>query len=88
MLPEGAAFVVGHSLAVSNKAVGAHRQYNMRVVECRLAAMVLAAVLGHERGSLAADVHTLKVWFVWEDVRVGCGCESVDPVLCRRHGHT
>mmetsp|Transcript_22161 Transcript_22161/g.66139 ORF Transcript_22161/g.66139 Transcript_22161/m.66139 type:complete len:506 (-) Transcript_22161:65-1582(-) len=58
-LPEGAAFVIGHSLAVSNKAVGAERRFNMRVVECRLAAMVLAAAMGHPKATLASDIHTL-----------------------------
>jgi N-acetylgalactosamine kinase len=46
VLPEGAVFVVGHSLAVSKKAEGAHKRYNMRVVECRLAAAMLAHALG------------------------------------------
>ncbi|KAG1673974.1 hypothetical protein FOA52_015730 [Chlamydomonas sp. UWO 241] len=60
VLPPGAAFVVGHSLSVSNKAEGAHRRYNMRVVECRLAAMVLAAALGKDKASVVADVRILK----------------------------
>ncbi|KAJ9512203.1 hypothetical protein QJQ45_012751 [Haematococcus lacustris] len=46
VLPAGAVFVIGNSLAVSNKAVGAHKRYNLRVVECRLAAAMLARELG------------------------------------------
>ncbi|XP_071446185.1 N-acetylgalactosamine kinase isoform X2 [Hetaerina americana] len=39
-LPEGASLVVAHSLATINKAAGS--EYNTRVVECRLAAQVIA----------------------------------------------
>jgi N-acetylgalactosamine kinase len=39
-------FVIGNSLAVSRKAEGAHKRYNLRVVECRLAAAMLANALG------------------------------------------
>ncbi len=46
LLPGGATFVIGNSLAVSKKAVGAHKRYNLRVVECRLAAALLAHALG------------------------------------------
>ncbi len=46
VLPPGATFVIAHSLAVSNKAEGATGRYNLRVVECRLAAAVLALALG------------------------------------------
>ena len=45
-LPEGAAFLIGNCLAVSQKAVTAHDRYNLRVVECRLASIVLAMELG------------------------------------------
>ncbi|XP_054276630.1 N-acetylgalactosamine kinase-like [Macrosteles quadrilineatus] len=43
-LPVGAVFVVAHSLAVKNKA--ASNDFNTRVVECRLAAQVLAKIRG------------------------------------------
>lgn len=46
VLPEGAVFVIANSLTVSNKAETAAGRYNMRVVECRLAAAVLAVTLG------------------------------------------
>lgn len=46
VLPEGAVFVIANSLTVSNKAETAAGRYNMRVVECRLAAAVLAITLG------------------------------------------
>jgi hypothetical protein len=45
-LPPGATFVIGNSLAVSNKAETADKRYNLRVVECRLAAAALAKGLG------------------------------------------
>ena len=48
-LPAGAAFVIANSLAVSNKAETAHTRYNLRVVECRLAAVVLALKAGLPR---------------------------------------
>lgn len=46
VLPPNAVFVVANSLAVSNKAEAAPRRYNLRVVECRLAAMMVALALG------------------------------------------
>jgi N-acetylgalactosamine kinase len=58
-LPEGAVFVVANSLAVSKKAEGAHRRYNLRVVECRLAAAVLAAAMGVPPATAAA-IKTLQ----------------------------
>jgi N-acetylgalactosamine kinase len=45
-LPEGGTFVIANSLTESNKAETASTNYNMRVVECRLAAMVLGLRLG------------------------------------------
>lgn len=45
-LPEGGTFVIANSLTVSNKAETASTNYNNRVVECRLAAMVLSVKLG------------------------------------------
>lgn len=38
-LPEGGTFVIANSLTESNKAETAAVNYNMRVVECRLAAV-------------------------------------------------
>ncbi|KAJ2940656.1 hypothetical protein O0L34_g14763 [Tuta absoluta] len=43
-LPEEAAFVVAHSLAEANKA--ATNDFNRRVIECRLAAKILASATG------------------------------------------
>lgn len=43
-LPENAAFVVAHSLAEANKA--ATNDYNRRVIECRLAAKIIATCAG------------------------------------------
>jgi N-acetylgalactosamine kinase len=58
-LPEKALFVVGHSLAVSKKAETADKRYNLRVVECRLAAALLARRLGASAEEAAA-VRTLR----------------------------
>ena len=43
ILPPGATFVVANSLEQKNKAAGS--EFNTRVVECRLAAAVLARLL-------------------------------------------
>ncbi|KAG8225847.1 hypothetical protein J437_LFUL004776 [Ladona fulva] len=45
-LPRDAAFVIAHSLVTINKAAGS--EYNTRVVECRLAAQVIAKHEGYE----------------------------------------
>jgi len=45
-LPEGAMFVIANSLTVSKKAESADYEYNMRVTECRLAAVLLALACG------------------------------------------
>jgi galactokinase len=58
-LPADAVFVVGHSLAVSKKAETADKRYNLRVVECRLAAALLAKRLGGTTDE-AASVRTLR----------------------------
>jgi N-acetylgalactosamine kinase len=58
-LPPGATFVIANSMAVSNKAESATGRYNLRVVECRLAAAVLALALGAGR-EVALKVRTLK----------------------------
>lgn len=56
-LPEDAAFIIGNCLSVSNKAEGAHLRYNLRVVECRIAAIVLGLKLGM---SAPGSLETLK----------------------------
>lgn len=58
-LPQGATFVVANSLTVSNKAETGPQNYNMRVVECRLAADVLAVALGTPTET-ARGILTLK----------------------------
>eukprot|EP01137_Pigoraptor_chileana_P021002 Opistho-2@84145 len=45
-LPNGAAFVISNSLVEANKYVTAGTQFNLRVVECRTAAKVLAKLSG------------------------------------------
>jgi N-acetylgalactosamine kinase len=49
LLPAEATFVIANSLTESQKAVTADVKYNLRVVECRLAAMVLAVHMGHSQ---------------------------------------
>ncbi|XP_058202120.1 galactokinase isoform X2 [Rhododendron vialii] len=59
-LPLGGSFVIAHSLAESNKAVTAATNYNNRVVECRLAAIVLGIKLGMEPQEAISKVKTLS----------------------------
>ncbi|KAK1281155.1 Galactokinase [Acorus gramineus] len=59
-LPSGGTFVICHSLAESQKAVTAATNYNNRVVECRLAAIVLAIKLGMELKEAISNVKTLS----------------------------
>lgn len=58
-LPPGATFVIANSLTVSKKQETADRRYNLRVVECRLAAALIARKLGASPG-VAARVRTLR----------------------------
>lgn len=58
-LPTGSAFLIGNCLAVSNKAETAHERYNLRVVECRLASVVLAMKLGVSKAD-ALNYNTLS----------------------------
>ncbi|KAK8368306.1 hypothetical protein V6Z12_A01G031700 [Gossypium hirsutum] len=79
-LPPGGTFVIAHSLAESKKAVTAATNYNNRVVECRLAAIVLGIKLGMKSQEAIAKVKTLS------DVEGLCvkfakGHGSNDPVL-------
>ncbi|ONK61691.1 uncharacterized protein A4U43_C08F32570 [Asparagus officinalis] len=59
-LPAGGSFVIAHSLAESQKAVTAATNYNNRVVECRLAAIVLAIKLGMRPKEAVSNVKTLS----------------------------
>ncbi|KAF5196226.1 Galactokinase [Thalictrum thalictroides] len=59
-LPEAATFVIAHCLAESEKAVTAATNYNNRVVECRLAAIVLAIKLGMKPKQAISEVKTLS----------------------------
>ncbi|KAL8490534.1 hypothetical protein ACS0TY_022525 [Phlomoides rotata] len=79
-LPAGGTFVIAHSLAESQKAVTAATNYNNRVVECHLAAIVLGIKLGMSTEEAVAKVKTLS------DVEGLCVSfagkhESSDPVL-------
>ncbi|KAM6556053.1 hypothetical protein CsatB_003072 [Cannabis sativa] len=59
-LPAGGTFVIAHSLAESQKAVTAATNYNNRVVECRLAAIVLGIKLGLKPQEAISNVKTLS----------------------------
>ncbi|XP_052149993.1 galactokinase [Oryza glaberrima] len=59
-LPPGGTFVIAHCLAESKKAETAATNYNNRVVECRLAAIVLAIKLGMETKKAVSSVTTLS----------------------------
>ncbi|KAL9225484.1 hypothetical protein vseg_001401 [Gypsophila vaccaria] len=59
-LPAGGSFVIAHSLAESQKAVTAATNYNNRVVECRLAAIVLGIKLGMNPSDAVSKVKTLS----------------------------
>ncbi|XP_068662207.1 galactokinase-like [Aristolochia californica] len=79
-LPAGGSFIIAHSLAESQKAVTAATNYNNRVVECRLAAIVLGIKLGMKPKEAVSKVKTLS------DVEGLCitfadGRGSSDPVL-------
>ncbi|AES92002.1 putative galactokinase [Medicago truncatula] len=79
-LPAGGTFVIANSLAESQKAVTAATNYNNRVVECRLAAIVLAIKLGMAPTEAISKVKTLS------DVEGLCVSfagtrNSSDPVL-------
>eukprot|EP00051_Salpingoeca_urceolata_P031395 m.494280 g.494280 ORF g.494280 m.494280 type:complete len:458 (+) comp40106_c0_seq1:93-1466(+) len=57
-LPEGISFVISNTLEAASKYVSAGSCYNKRVVECRLAAQLIAKVKGVEK---ASEVRTLGV---------------------------
>ncbi|XP_010546963.1 PREDICTED: galactokinase [Tarenaya hassleriana] len=59
-LPDGGSFVIAHSLAESQKAVTAATNYNNRVVECRLASIILGIKLGMEPKEAVTKVKTLS----------------------------
>ncbi|KAJ0092282.1 hypothetical protein Patl1_24841 [Pistacia atlantica] len=83
-LPAGGTFVIAHSLAESQKAVTAATNYNNRVVECRLAAIVLGIKLGMKPTEAVSKVKTLS------DVEGLCVAYagkhgSSDPVLAVKY---
>uniref|UniRef100_A0A383V891 Galactokinase n=1 Tax=Tetradesmus obliquus TaxID=3088 RepID=A0A383V891_TETOB len=79
-LPAGSTFVIANSMAVSKKAETADRRYNLRVVECRLAAMMLAVALGKPPGEAAA-VTTLKQVEPAIIDKYGPGAEAQDKAV-------
>nr|VDC81436.1 unnamed protein product [Brassica rapa] len=59
-LPDCGSFVVAHSLAESQKVVTAAKNFNKRVVECRLASIILGIKLGMEPKEAILKVKTLS----------------------------
>ena len=59
-IPDGTAFVVAHSLKVSNKAETSVGHYNLRVVECTIASAMLAKKLGATKEQILREYKTLK----------------------------
>ncbi|KAJ8766296.1 hypothetical protein K2173_022355 [Erythroxylum novogranatense] len=59
-LPNGGTFIIAHSLAESQKAVTAAINYNNRVVECRLASILLGIKLGMKPQEAISKVKTLS----------------------------
>ncbi|KAK4257872.1 hypothetical protein QN277_007403 [Acacia crassicarpa] len=79
-LPVGGSFVIAHSLTDSQKAVTAAKNYNNRIVECRLASIVLGIKLGMKPEEAISRVKTLS------DVEGLClsfanSHKSSDPIL-------
>ncbi|KAF5838871.1 ribosomal protein S5 domain 2-type protein [Dunaliella salina] len=84
VLPPNAVFVVANSLAVSNKAEAAPRRYNLRVVECRLAAIMMTLALG-ATPEASRSVQTLKD--VEPKVAESLGSPGLDACLEAVHKH-
>jgi N-acetylgalactosamine kinase len=78
VLPTGVDFIIANSLVESNKRVTAATNYNLRVIECRLAAKLLGKVAGvdHEM------IHTLRDF---QEARNLTLLECLDHVLLYLH---
>lgn len=87
LLPSDGTFVIANSLAESQKAVTAVTNYNNRVVECRLAAIMLAVKLGMPVNEAIAGVNTLSdVEGLCKSFAASQG--SSDPILAvEKHLH-
>ncbi|KAK8938745.1 Galactokinase [Platanthera zijinensis] len=79
-LPPGGTFILAHSLAESRKAITAAKNYNNRVVECRLAAIVLAKKLGKSSEEAVTKVKTLSD-VEWLCIEFAKKHEFSDPVF-------
>ncbi|GAM20919.1 hypothetical protein SAMD00019534_040940, partial [Acytostelium subglobosum LB1] len=60
-LPKGVSFVISNSLVESNKVVTGAFYYNLRVVECRLAAVVLTKKLGFDWSAVRRLIDVQKL---------------------------
>lgn len=79
-LPVNGIFIVANSLTVSNKAQTASERYNLRVVECRLAAMVLAKLLGLPNDQIQ-KIKTLKEVQHLDQFKAESSTEIVENLL-------
>jgi hypothetical protein len=86
-LPAGATFVIANSLTRSAKAETAAKNYNMRVVECRLASIMIAIKAELPQVSMPPPpgaprplflLHTTPAMYVGEAAIVLCGLRD-DP---------
>lgn len=84
-LPEDAVFVIANSLVVAEKAKAAYAHYNLRVVEGRLAVVLLGKALGLEGWASLRTLHALEAALVgaFQGPSVGRfhGWFTVDPLL-------
>jgi len=62
-LPAGYRIVVCHSLVPAEKSGAAQREYNLRVIECRLACRVLERALGNTLPRNLQTLGDLAAWF-------------------------
>mmetsp|Transcript_8583 Transcript_8583/g.28088 ORF Transcript_8583/g.28088 Transcript_8583/m.28088 type:complete len:363 (+) Transcript_8583:119-1207(+) len=84
-LPEGGTFVIANSLAVSKKAETAAGKYNLRVVECRLASVLLGVALGVP----LAEARALKTLCEVEEIagRKGISGKPALVDMAKQHLH-
>lgn len=93
-------FLMAQSFVASNKAVTAPRQYNLRVAECTLAAVVLAAqhdvTLQRDKSSLGYSLRNFHHEFMRKEGRLGDSLEkqigsvvqTATEILSQEQGYT
>lgn len=78
LLPTGVDFLIANSLVESKKKLTAATNYNLRVIECRLAAKLLAKLVGKD----FVNIHTLKNFQRLQRFSLS---ECIDSVLLHLH---